>query len=182
MWPYLLGLSGAPAILQTLLLPLCPESPRYLYILLGKEQEAKKSKNFYTFTQRNTIFLFSRCLLTPNPSLQSWFWGNWIVLFFKRAWLGSKLLCPSIHQLTYAYSGNPHLTLTLTLTLTLSTTGQQPKQRGPDLPLPNQFLHLLNQGIPWPAERHNLSSKTQVCLRSSFQLDMPKTSPKEVIQ
>lgn len=44
MWPLLLGLSGAPAILQSLLLPLCPESPRYLYILLGKEQEARKSK------------------------------------------------------------------------------------------------------------------------------------------
>ncbi|XP_028250776.1 solute carrier family 2, facilitated glucose transporter member 2 isoform X2 [Parambassis ranga] len=43
MWPILLGLSGAPAILQSFLLPLCPESPRYLYILLGKEQEARKS-------------------------------------------------------------------------------------------------------------------------------------------
>lgn len=44
MWPLLLGLSGAPAVLQSLLLPLCPESPRYLYILLGKEQEALTSK------------------------------------------------------------------------------------------------------------------------------------------
>ncbi|XP_028995771.1 solute carrier family 2, facilitated glucose transporter member 2 [Betta splendens] len=43
MWPLLLGLSGAPAILQTLLLPLCPESPRYLYIVLRKEQEARNS-------------------------------------------------------------------------------------------------------------------------------------------
>ncbi|XP_029900207.1 solute carrier family 2, facilitated glucose transporter member 2 isoform X3 [Myripristis murdjan] len=43
MWPLLLGLSGAPAVLQSLLLPLCPESPRYLYIKLGKEQEARKS-------------------------------------------------------------------------------------------------------------------------------------------
>ncbi|KAE8290230.1 TRAF2 and NCK-interacting protein kinase [Larimichthys crocea] len=43
MWPLLLGLSGAPAVLQSFLLPLCPESPRYLYILLGKEQEARKS-------------------------------------------------------------------------------------------------------------------------------------------
>uniref|UniRef100_A0A8C6TP06 Solute carrier family 2 member 2 n=1 Tax=Neogobius melanostomus TaxID=47308 RepID=A0A8C6TP06_9GOBI len=42
-WPILLGLSGAPAILQSLLLPFCPESPRYLYIMLGKEQEARKS-------------------------------------------------------------------------------------------------------------------------------------------
>ncbi|XP_068436055.1 solute carrier family 2, facilitated glucose transporter member 2 isoform X1 [Clinocottus analis] len=43
MWPLLLGLSGAPAVLQTFLLPLCPESPRYLYIVQGKEQEARKS-------------------------------------------------------------------------------------------------------------------------------------------
>ncbi|XP_039992663.1 solute carrier family 2, facilitated glucose transporter member 2 [Xiphias gladius] len=43
MWPLLLGLSGAPAILQSFLLPLCPESPRYLYIVLGKEQDAQKS-------------------------------------------------------------------------------------------------------------------------------------------
>ncbi|XP_077587195.1 solute carrier family 2, facilitated glucose transporter member 2 [Stigmatopora nigra] len=43
MWPLLLGLSGAPAVLQSLLLPLCPESPRYLYIVLGKEDEAKES-------------------------------------------------------------------------------------------------------------------------------------------
>ncbi|XP_044231986.1 solute carrier family 2, facilitated glucose transporter member 2 [Thunnus albacares] len=43
MWPLLLGLSGAPALLQSLMLPLCPESPRYLYIHLGKEQEARKS-------------------------------------------------------------------------------------------------------------------------------------------
>nr|QHS77069.1 glucose transporter 2 [Trachinotus ovatus]QWS64999.1 Glut2 [Trachinotus ovatus] len=43
MWPLLLGLSGAPAVLQSMLLPLCPESPRYLYIQLGKDKEAKKS-------------------------------------------------------------------------------------------------------------------------------------------
>ncbi|XP_029316919.1 solute carrier family 2, facilitated glucose transporter member 2 [Cottoperca gobio] len=43
MWPLLLGLSGAPAVLQSFMLPLCPESPRYLYIVLGKEQEARKS-------------------------------------------------------------------------------------------------------------------------------------------
>uniref|UniRef100_A0A672I887 Major facilitator superfamily (MFS) profile domain-containing protein n=2 Tax=Salarias fasciatus TaxID=181472 RepID=A0A672I887_SALFA len=42
-WPLLLGLSGAPAVLQCLLLPFCPESPRYLYIILGKEEEARKS-------------------------------------------------------------------------------------------------------------------------------------------
>lgn len=43
MWHVLLGLSGAPAILQSLLLLVCPESPRYLYIKLGKVEEARKS-------------------------------------------------------------------------------------------------------------------------------------------
>jgi len=43
MWHVLLGLSGAPAILQSLLLLLCPESPPYLYIKLGKVEETRKS-------------------------------------------------------------------------------------------------------------------------------------------
>nr|QGZ00486.1 facilitated glucose transporter 2 [Mylopharyngodon piceus] len=43
MWHVLLGLSGAPAILQSLLLLLCPESPRYLYIKQGKVEEACKN-------------------------------------------------------------------------------------------------------------------------------------------
>lgn len=44
MWPLLLGLSGVAALLQFFLLLLCPESPRYLYIKLGKVEEAKKSE------------------------------------------------------------------------------------------------------------------------------------------
>ena len=44
MWPLLLGLSGVAALLQFFLLLLCPESPRYLYIKLGKVEEAKRSK------------------------------------------------------------------------------------------------------------------------------------------
>ncbi|XP_008278314.1 solute carrier family 2, facilitated glucose transporter member 2 [Stegastes partitus] len=43
MWPLLLGLSGAPAVLQSVLLLVCPESPRYLYIVLGKKQQARLS-------------------------------------------------------------------------------------------------------------------------------------------
>ncbi|NXP91291.1 GTR2 protein, partial [Passerina amoena] len=43
MWPLLLGLSGVAALLQFFLLLLCPESPRYLYIKLGKVEEAKKN-------------------------------------------------------------------------------------------------------------------------------------------
>ncbi|GCC33469.1 hypothetical protein chiPu_0011938 [Chiloscyllium punctatum] len=43
LWPAILGLSGVPALLQTILLPFCPESPRYLYIKLGREDAARKS-------------------------------------------------------------------------------------------------------------------------------------------
>lgn len=41
-WPVLLGLAICPAILQLLLLPICPESPRYLLITKQWEEEARK--------------------------------------------------------------------------------------------------------------------------------------------
>ncbi|MEJ1277398.1 hypothetical protein NN561_008312 [Cricetulus griseus] len=41
-WHILLGLSAVPALLQSLLLLFCPESPRYLYIKLEEEVKAKK--------------------------------------------------------------------------------------------------------------------------------------------
>ncbi|XP_011804379.1 PREDICTED: solute carrier family 2, facilitated glucose transporter member 2 isoform X3 [Colobus angolensis palliatus] len=43
LWHILLGLSGVRAILQSLLLFFCPESPRYLYIKLDEEVKAKQS-------------------------------------------------------------------------------------------------------------------------------------------
>ncbi|XP_011494725.1 PREDICTED: glucose transporter type 1 isoform X1 [Ceratosolen solmsi marchali] len=42
-WPVLLGLAICPAVLQLLLLPLCPESPRYLLITKQWEEEARKA-------------------------------------------------------------------------------------------------------------------------------------------
>lgn len=44
-WPVLLGLAICPAILQLLLLPICPESPRYLLITKQCEEEARKGKS-----------------------------------------------------------------------------------------------------------------------------------------
>ena len=44
-WPVLLGLAICPAILQLLLLPICPESPRYLLITKQCEEEARKCKS-----------------------------------------------------------------------------------------------------------------------------------------
>ncbi|KAM9341923.1 solute carrier family 2, facilitated glucose transporter member 5-like [Pholidichthys leucotaenia] len=42
-WPILLGLTGIPAVLELLLLPFFPESPRYMLIQKGDEEAAKKA-------------------------------------------------------------------------------------------------------------------------------------------
>ncbi|XP_029433978.1 solute carrier family 2, facilitated glucose transporter member 1-like isoform X2 [Rhinatrema bivittatum] len=41
MWPYLLGFTLIPAVLQVLTLPFCPESPRFLLINQNEENRAK---------------------------------------------------------------------------------------------------------------------------------------------
>ncbi|CAG5127198.1 unnamed protein product [Candidula unifasciata] len=43
LWPYLFAFNAAPSIICLLLLPLCPESPRFLLIKKGEEEEAKKA-------------------------------------------------------------------------------------------------------------------------------------------
>ncbi|XP_002187412.5 solute carrier family 2, facilitated glucose transporter member 5 isoform X1 [Taeniopygia guttata] len=42
-WPVLLGLTGIPSLIQLLTLPLFPESPRYLLIQKGDEEEARRA-------------------------------------------------------------------------------------------------------------------------------------------
>lgn len=44
LWPLLLGITVLPALLQLVLLPFCPESPRYLYIIRNLEGPARKSE------------------------------------------------------------------------------------------------------------------------------------------
>uniref|UniRef100_A0A8C2A4W1 Major facilitator superfamily (MFS) profile domain-containing protein n=2 Tax=Cyprinus carpio TaxID=7962 RepID=A0A8C2A4W1_CYPCA len=41
MWPFLLGFTFIPALLQCCLLPFCPESPRFLLIIRNEEDKAK---------------------------------------------------------------------------------------------------------------------------------------------
>uniref|UniRef100_A0A670Z4N6 Major facilitator superfamily (MFS) profile domain-containing protein n=1 Tax=Pseudonaja textilis TaxID=8673 RepID=A0A670Z4N6_PSETE len=43
-WPLLMGITVVPSILQLMLFPFCPESPRYLYIVRNKESKAKESE------------------------------------------------------------------------------------------------------------------------------------------
>ncbi|XP_046895262.1 solute carrier family 2, facilitated glucose transporter member 5-like [Hypomesus transpacificus] len=43
-WPLMLGLTGIPALVELLLLPFFPESPRYLLIQKGDERTAKRGE------------------------------------------------------------------------------------------------------------------------------------------
>lgn len=45
LWPYLLGVSGIPALLQFMALPFFPEGPRYLYIDKGDTEGAKQGES-----------------------------------------------------------------------------------------------------------------------------------------
>uniref|UniRef100_A0A671TN01 Solute carrier family 2, facilitated glucose transporter member 5 n=1 Tax=Sparus aurata TaxID=8175 RepID=A0A671TN01_SPAAU len=42
-WPLMLGLTGIPAVIELVLLPFFPESPRYMLIQKGDEKTAKKA-------------------------------------------------------------------------------------------------------------------------------------------
>ncbi|NWJ11982.1 GTR5 protein, partial [Crypturellus undulatus] len=42
-WPVLLGLTGIPSLMQLLILPFFPESPRYLLIQKGNEEQARQA-------------------------------------------------------------------------------------------------------------------------------------------
>lgn len=44
LWPLLLALTVAPAVVQCVLLPFCPESPRFLLINLKQEEQARKGR------------------------------------------------------------------------------------------------------------------------------------------
>ncbi|XP_078389907.1 solute carrier family 2, facilitated glucose transporter member 4-like [Cetorhinus maximus] len=57
LWPMLLAVTVFPAILQAALLPLCPESPRYLYIARNEEEKAKKCLRMLTGRQDVTKLL-----------------------------------------------------------------------------------------------------------------------------
>lgn len=47
-WPLMLGLTAIPALIELLLLPFFPESPRYMLIQRGDEKTARKGKKRHT--------------------------------------------------------------------------------------------------------------------------------------
>lgn len=52
LWPVLLGLTVVPTVLQMGLLPFCPESPRFLYIIRSQEHHAKRGESHNLFLKR----------------------------------------------------------------------------------------------------------------------------------
>lgn len=54
LWPLLLAFIFIPAIVQCILLPLCPKSPRYL--LINKNEESKAKAGGFNL-QENHIFI-----------------------------------------------------------------------------------------------------------------------------
>uniref|UniRef100_G3Q6W5 Solute carrier family 2, facilitated glucose transporter member 4 n=1 Tax=Gasterosteus aculeatus aculeatus TaxID=481459 RepID=G3Q6W5_GASAC len=57
LWPILLGLAIVPAVLQMALLPFCPESPRFLYIIRCQEHQAKRGLRRLTGRQDVSVML-----------------------------------------------------------------------------------------------------------------------------
>ncbi|KAM8898729.1 solute carrier family 2, facilitated glucose transporter member 4-like isoform 1-T1 [Spinachia spinachia] len=57
LWPILLGLAIVPAVLQMALLPFCPESPRFLYIVRCQEHQAKRGLRRLTGRQDVSVML-----------------------------------------------------------------------------------------------------------------------------
>lgn len=52
LWPLLLGFIFIPAIIQCIVLPLCPKSPRFL--LINKNEENKAKSGEFTHTHAHT--------------------------------------------------------------------------------------------------------------------------------
>lgn len=52
-WDVLLGLSVVPCIVQLVLLPPCPESPRYLLLTANREAQAVQGESRYTPRDRD---------------------------------------------------------------------------------------------------------------------------------
>lgn len=66
LWPLLLALTVAPAVVQCILLPFCPESPRFLLINLKQEEQARKGMLPGCFSSPLRLPLrLPSCLLLP---------------------------------------------------------------------------------------------------------------------
>lgn len=79
LWPLLLGFTFIPAVVQCVLLPFCPESPRYLLINRNEENKAKNGEHAHTYTHIQHIVIVEGKLL--NYKTLHWY----IILSFSNA-------------------------------------------------------------------------------------------------
>ncbi len=58
LWPYLLAFTAVPCIVSLIVLPIFPDSPRYLLVNCNDEKAAKDGMYpYYVYS----IFFFQRC-------------------------------------------------------------------------------------------------------------------------
>ena len=78
-WPYLLGIAVFPSILQMILLPICPESPRYLLISKGQEQvrDCPDRNDFHVVLLQGAREALKRLRNTPNIEVGRASVDNW---------------------------------------------------------------------------------------------------------
>lgn len=65
LWPLLLGFIFIPAVIQCVLLPLCPESPRFLLINKNEENKAKTGEFTSPLTKKKQCNSFKTALQNP---------------------------------------------------------------------------------------------------------------------
>lgn len=60
----LVGVTVLPTVLQMVLLPFCPESPRFLYIIRSQEHHAKSGEDPVTTMYQDSLMASFACLLS----------------------------------------------------------------------------------------------------------------------
>lgn len=68
LWPLLLGFTFIPAVMQCILLPLCPESPRFL--LINRNEESKAKTGEFTFIKLS-LFKYKCHHILKRPSIKN---------------------------------------------------------------------------------------------------------------
>ncbi|TGZ55240.1 hypothetical protein CRM22_010429 [Opisthorchis felineus] len=102
LWPIAIILSAVPAIVSLIVLPICPESPRLLFIEKGRELEARES--FVRFNNKESVDAFIDELREEIQAAKSKPKFSFIQLF-KRRDLRMPVLISCLIQVLQQLSG-----------------------------------------------------------------------------
>lgn len=82
LWPVAVGFNIFPALLSLILLPFCPESPRFLFV--GKKNEAAARAAFLRLNSRDSVETFIGELRAETEAEQNQVKFNFTKLFTQR--------------------------------------------------------------------------------------------------